>query len=252
MKKTETLDISQNKLSLRQYLFGRFALVKPIQNSCVFDSCAPRPFSGSKCYTVVRYPDTIAFVIGLFVPVRPSAVFRSIAFVVINTFNRMIDRWSESHVIEEIIKTEPSVADSDSSTSVFRKVFSIGIKTPAFHTIPYSVFSRMPHAVFRNVFSVFVSGRFFMQTPTRFCVSVFKHSCSDNSLVSTITLAKPLRVTGFRIFNALYHTKSGKLLAGDIGKIMGRHRYLLNRFRCLGEQRAQPLLAANYTGRAHA
>lgn len=105
--------------------------------------------------TIPRNESRISPIALLFSPTRPSAIFWAVVSVWINSVNR-ITVWARTHVVQEVLKRIPSLANSDPSTTVRIVVGKLGIIAAASHSKPHPV-KRVPFAtscvtVFNRVF----------------------------------------------------------------------------------------------------
>lgn len=80
----------------------------------------------------------------------PSAVARSVVAIVVFPLQRMVWRWLQPHVYQEVLETvEPSIADLDTSSTVMRELGGVAIQAAAFHRSPATVFAGVRSAVSR-------------------------------------------------------------------------------------------------------
>jgi hypothetical protein len=186
-----------------------------------------------------------------FVPVllrwhSPITVIRRVSEVIVSSFDRVLGRWAITHVSVEGFKDVPCATDCYTSTTVSWKVFSFWVKASVLHPIPDAIFRCVLHSMRSKVKSVFLPGRILMEASTGTGITILQHGSANNDGATTYAIAKPLGVTAGRVLNSFAHSQTGEHLAGNVCKIVSRHRNLLERFRCLGGQGLQPLSAAHY------
>lgn len=106
-----------------------------------------RPLSGGQRFTIVRNHDVDGFIVGLLRRRSPSAIFRAIAFVVINTVNAC-PIWPRPHVGHKVLKIKPSFANVNTLATVIPIVRRFCIEAPLFHASPNLVDRLVMHPVF--------------------------------------------------------------------------------------------------------
>ena len=144
-------------------------------------------------------------IIGLFCCGGPSTIVGAISFRIINSFNRMIGRWSGTHVCEKNSKIIPFFRYSNSALAVPFIVFGCAFAS-AYEAGPNSVFCRMPHPMSSKSFSVSLSS----ETSTRFSISAGQIASCDNSVSAAVTSA-------LAHFSSLpINSKQSKLSSNDV------------------------------------
>lgn len=155
-------------------------------------------------------------IIRLFLSGRPFYVAWFIIAIVINSFNRMKNRWSWSDMLIKCHKIIlPFITKNYAPATIVVKTVVIWIITSLFYAFPRFVFRSIGHAMCRTSKPKF-STNFYMKTPAGFCVSRFDRACFNYSRVSTITNAFPSN--RFAIFNTLNNSKAIKGLSCKINK----------------------------------
>jgi hypothetical protein len=127
-----------------------------------------------------------SFIGALFSRGGPPAVFRAVVAVWVDPVQRVTKRFF-SHVFREILGISPSLANIDTSASVQRKIFVLGIPTSSNHPFPY-LKGRMPtHSV------CITNGRkaLFKQAPTGLNAFIFQAGRPRIFVITTITQARP-------------------------------------------------------------
>ena len=90
---------------------------------------------------------SLAPVVSLFLRPFPSAIFRGIRPVVINTPKRVPIGPGAKIGVEVLERVDPSVADRNAPASVGREFRIVGIQTALLHARPRVVFQRVAHVV---------------------------------------------------------------------------------------------------------
>ena len=153
--------------------------------------------------TLELYKQRIRRVMALFSTCRPSAIIWRVITVRVVPFNRhSFCRFA--HVVKEVAKILPSLANFYSLTNVVLGTFSVRQPAAGDHSAPDSVNARARHAM-----SLWRSFAFCGQASTGHS-SVGREKCGNNIFgVSAIASAKPQRETIFRT-NTLYRNESSK------------------------------------------
>lgn len=175
----------------------------------------------------------------------PSAVGRLVVAVVVDSVKCMLRGWSRPHISEEVVKSQPSFANGDSSPTVTVVIWGAGVLTSSKHTAPRLVFWRpftgLPVAVSCG-----------SAPATAFTATAFQ-KCSSNRLhYSTFTAAEPSRVV---VCNRVKRKNrpATKLLSSQVyeartaaGRMPRSHSSLLSRFGWIGPARSHNLLAGPF------
>ncbi len=103
-----------------------------------------RPFRNAAACSVHAQHNAVAPISHLFGARGPCAVLWRVAAVVVDALQHVSGRGFWSHVSTESLETtQPSVADSDSATTVVVERFRIRVQTAVFHLLPRGVFAGM-------------------------------------------------------------------------------------------------------------
>ena len=117
---------------------------------------------------------------------RPAAVVFAVPERIVNPFNFMQHRRSETHVSEEVCERSPLVTHGDPSPPVISKGFTIRLGCSTDHTLPANVLRTATGTTSMAMFSL-VS----FQTPTRFSTSIPQRKRWDGRFSSARTLTEP-------------------------------------------------------------
>lgn len=98
-------------------------------------------------YPIERQQANAGSIKGLLFWRCPTAIFRGIAFRVIDSINAVRRGWSQPHVGVEVLKRKPSVAYYLAISSIGWKGFRVRVIASAFHALPCIVFWCVAHAV---------------------------------------------------------------------------------------------------------
>lgn len=136
------------------------------------------PLNFCHCDTFISKMFTVSPIGLLLVPCSPSAIFRSVISIIVNTVNRMFICRTWPHVGNKVVEQEPSFANGNPSTSVMLKEFYIRISAASLHCTPSKIFglTKIPFFLALN-------------TAARLAVTRFNISQKFINLVSTITKA---------------------------------------------------------------
>ena len=121
-----------------QHFFNGITLVEPSKQSVDVNAKAFRPLTGGQRYAVFGNSDIGFSVVGLFFARRPSAVFRAVRAVVINTI-KSGSGWSFTHIRNKIRKRHPSFANINASSPISFICRVFRIRTTLFGGLPCGV-----------------------------------------------------------------------------------------------------------------
>ncbi len=145
----------------------------------------------------------------------PTAVFRFVISIVVDSVDRISLRWSATHVCKKVFECLPPFANRNPSASVSMKLMIVGVATPIFHPRPYSPFRgfALPmqigsgEAVNTDHGSSVLAGH---ATAAHFGFA--KIRCGGDRGVSAVTLALPHGVSCIRDNRTAKYNKSSKSL----------------------------------------
>jgi hypothetical protein len=167
----------QSKARFVNLLFGqKDALGRPAEvNPGGYGLCSNpeffRPLRYSEIFPAKRNSLVSSSVALLFTSCGPTAIFRAIRAIVVNSVNRVVFTWLFPHIGKKVLKFLPSFANINPSASVVVKKLVFRVAAPASHTTPSAVGVRMRKAVGSSSGIKFVrplGGKLSPETPTRF------------------------------------------------------------------------------------
>lgn len=133
---------------MREFLLNRLrqgpldgpAKFQPLKDGCYGNTSAPRPFVLWERFVAQGKKASLALIVTLFGPDRPSAVFVAIRSIVVDALQAVFTRWSRPHVSLERSKAAPFVAHDNAATSIVRigRVFRVAASLT--HIVPRRVF----------------------------------------------------------------------------------------------------------------
>ena len=190
-------------------------MIKALKYNMRFQSYKLSPFRNGKVPFMKFYSMIISSIKRLFFPCRPSAIFFKIAFVVVNTFKRIL--WGRLF-LHIIIKTReaipPFIANSYSASAIIFKFRIIRVITAIKHMIPTSVFRSTAHTMFSKSFFL----TFFVDTTTTLGVFSSKVSSLNNFDISTRALTFPAGKATLGIFSSFNHSKAVECFSSKVNK----------------------------------
>jgi len=139
-----------------------------------------------------RYHAICAFIAALLLLCCPSAISRFVRPLIIWPTIQRFAGWSLSHINQEIAECFPSLADSDSSSTIVRVLFVPRICASLNHVLPRYVSSRcwfLPAHVAVPVNHFRFGNGIGSQTTTRFGSTGHQISCSNTHFISAVTSA---------------------------------------------------------------
>lgn len=101
-----------------------------------------RPICNAKRESFVRNEMSSASVLLLNFKRNPLAVVWGVWAIIVNSFNSVIGGWLWTHVSQEVLELQPSVAYNDSASSVAMKVGGPRVAASRQHSGPCAVFGR--------------------------------------------------------------------------------------------------------------
>lgn len=113
----------------------------------------PGPFSCREGSVAQSHWMVVSSVVSLFYGSRPAAIARFVVAVYVYAVNRVLGRWSRTHVgVEVLDRVFPSVANGDPTTAIIGVVLVSGVEAPMLHQVPYCVLRSESQSVLRDVF----------------------------------------------------------------------------------------------------
>lgn len=215
-------------LSFFAIIFDRFskrlerwpASFYSIMSCSVFNSEFIAPFLKRFYNSIDFYNDSHSFIISLVSRCRPTAIFRRIVSININSIYRVSTRWLFTHIFKKIRKRMlPTLAHLYSTATIMFPTWNAAIGGSTFYCRPSPVCrfcvisSRKP--MFRFAFNSHCDGL----TSTRSSVSIFKSSRSYNFFVTAFATAKPFRITSGGCSASFNDFKISKNLTCQVSKI---------------------------------
>ena len=166
------------------------------------------PFSSGHSFPVMGYISTPTHVIGLLFRCCPPAIIRRVITIIVDTVNRVLGGWLQTHIGKEIFKRIfPPIADSDSSTSVSRVFRVSDVVASIFYASPRVIFWSPCFAMCKPVRSQSATTR----TPLS---SRYSPAISNNRLPA-VARKKPI-ASFVPILNKFYSSKFVKLISRRI------------------------------------
>lgn len=105
--------------------------------------CAREPFGQRGGLRADRDDVGSACVSVLLLSRGPVAIGRFVVAVVLAALDAMRRRWASSHVFEEGFELHPTIADSNPSRAIVRKVDVVGVCAAALHAGPCAILRRL-------------------------------------------------------------------------------------------------------------
>ena len=106
------------------------------------------PFRDSQREAVCGVPHVAAAVAALRFLVRPTAIFRRVAAINIDSVDAVLVAWARPHVgVQRLKRIAPPSAYSDAASAIQREAFVCWIFAASDHAGPRAVFRRLAHAV---------------------------------------------------------------------------------------------------------
>ena len=195
---------------------------KPISNGSVVDAYFFSPLLKCLSLAVCCKQAIISFVIGLNFHYYPATIFRSVIPIIVNSVNAVIERWSITHIIKEVIKRlKPAIANSYASTAIMFKTFFILIKASGFHRVVSEIFRSAVQSVLGKSFG----SNFVIPAPARFCVAGSKIVELNGNRIATLTDTIPDSTSAIGFIRCSgYYGKTVEFLTDSVDNF--RHKLL--------------------------
>lgn len=151
-----------------------------------------RPFCNGFCCPIVGNPFRGSPIAHLLYCCRPSAIFRAVWPVVVNSIKRSPLFWL-AHISNEIRVIIPTIAYCNTTSTIILKCWISGIKASLAHTLPNLIAARIfvfvthlsCRCTMRQVHNFVVC---FLMASARCGMSSSKVTCKSNSCISTFAL----------------------------------------------------------------
>lgn len=184
-----------------------------------FDFINSTPLRQSFRFTINRYFNVAAHVVSLLFRCRPTAIFRRVIAIVINTVNRMFPAWFWSHVIVKILERfNPAVTNFYSATAVIFPVTVFFIAGSILYMQPHIVSWIVCSALFIAMLIIFIDSFISNITSTRFGGARFKGIRWNYDFIPTLTKTIP-SYNFSDVFSSSNYSESFKNFTGEIYKI---------------------------------
>ena len=69
----------------------------------------------------------------------PSAIFRVISLIIINSLNRVFTSWLHPHIFNKVLKPKPPIAHSNASANITSCCTPVTVSASSKHTLPASI-----------------------------------------------------------------------------------------------------------------
>lgn len=153
----------------------------------------------------------------------PSAVFRFVVTVIIDSINRVLATRSLSHVVDKIFnRCKPPVAHGYATASVVFVVLIRRLVTPVSHLVIRDVFRSKLSVASKAVCCFGKRRNFFVPAATRLSSAGFKVCGGNVALISTGANAVPFGSLSF-VLGAVNNCKSGKDFSRKVVKFHFHH-----------------------------
>lgn len=153
----------------------------------------------------------------------PSAIFRCVWSIVVNTVKLMLRGGPFAHIGKEVLKIQPRGANGNTSAAISRIASSFGIQTPRFHRAPDIKLRRIGSAVSKPValskvatFFKVCAGNFFMKTTTGLNVAITHCRKQYRCLVATFAQALNNNLTVSVSTNHVFNNKTARCEADKL------------------------------------
>lgn len=163
--------------------------------------------------TVERETNCVATILVLLCAMNPNAIARTIVSIYVLAFNRMIFRWSVSHILNEGFKALPSLANAYATSTVMFVDHASRIIASLSHFLPNTMFKRPAQSMCR-IAIVAVE----LATTAAFRVAASKIAHRNNRVVSAFTLAfvkAQHSITVESLFNKFNYFQTTKLASNQ-------------------------------------
>lgn len=178
------------------------------------------PLGKIESSAVVGNERGFASVIALLACCGPSAIFRRIAEVIVDTVEAVFDGWTRPHVgIEVLERVQPTFADCYVASAVSRIGAAMGIGATPFHQAPDVVFACFGHAVLDKALCDRLGSKFALKATAALGFAPNQTSPGDDACVAALAEDFPSRIAVAGVggaFGATNDSPSAKLLTCHI------------------------------------
>ncbi len=204
--------------------------LKSAPNKTLGQAVNVRPICKWSRHAIVSYQPSPSRVPALLRFGGPAAVFRRIAFVVVDAVNRVLLGWGFTHVRQKRLKViKPSVAHRDASATVVMESGIARVVATSFHAAPSaiclcaspSIPMRVSRVPVLEVPSTNLGNVFFRDAAARFNAPTLKVTGFDELFTTTGANTSPMRASSVfsRWFdNTLNNSQTPKYLTRKINK----------------------------------
>ncbi len=187
-------------------------------NSLVGYACFFAPFSNRKSLPFELKERCSAPVPALSFSISPTAIFRAIRAVYVNSVNGVLRGGCCTHISEEVSKIRPTLANLNATPAIHRVINTILFCAASFHHRPSVVLLGTPPAIRGARLPMngeSLGSGIFMQTPTGSSVAIDQLARRDNTKVSTKALTQPMNSVGF-IFASFFGCEPVKSFVREV------------------------------------
>lgn len=169
---------------------SRPSSIQSSSDQCAGKSCFLAPLRDSLRSAIAFYVAITTTVIQLHIVSGPAAILRRIWAIYVNPINRVLTRWSLSHVRQEVHKRfTPALAHINTSASIAFIGWALRILTSSAHVRPRNIFACLRKAVSSVVFDDILGS----STTARCAFTVAKIAATHNSPSTTVATADPVK-----------------------------------------------------------
>lgn len=200
--------------------------IAPVE-SWSFDTDGVRPFSNRSSDAAMRDMNICSAVVGLIFWQGPAAILWAIAFLIIDAVDRVLGRWTRTHISKEVFKGEPSIAHCNATSKIVFEVLAVRVRAAVNYAGPYAIFGRMCSAMSTLRYLVSVNQLIAMNAAARRCFSTFQILCPSGFFASAVAFANP-HGTALRVVegSAMQRCEKAKSLAGKVDWFSHKHSLL--------------------------
>lgn len=171
-----------------QCLFNRPSALDSILNQRMVHIQGTRPLVQRHSFSIIFEVAIFPCVRGLLKWCRPATIAPFIVSIIVDAIQRMLRRWSWSHItVERLKRRRPLFGHSDSSATISWPRFVAWYETAAFGVTPCLIGWALGHAMG----AVHRAHEFTSQTATAFGAALCEARTNDGFLCATVTLAEP-------------------------------------------------------------
>lgn len=174
------------------------------------------PFGQRHGAAIVFMVNVAASVCALILWHAPNAVVWAVRAIVVNALNRVSCRRTCTHVLNEIFKGAPALANGNAALAVIVKVLRSWIGAAVDHAGPDSMFARARCAMRAQSFGVAPSKLFTANAAAGQAATVQQVGSRHQLGLSAGALTKPSRFAARCAFTSMQRDKSAKHLARQI------------------------------------